>query len=94
MKINLEINLDLWVARDRDGKLYIYKHKPKRGYKFYWTVYDDRSLHFESECIDLENYQFIIPNIEDYFDFSQVKWEDDEPKQLKNILKGEYQNGK
>lgn len=90
MKISIELNLDLWVARDKDGKLYIYKHKPKRGYKFYWTVYDDRSLHFESECIDIESSEILFPNIGDYFDFSSMRWED-EPKQLKDILIKEYE---
>lgn len=89
--ISAKINLNLWVARDKDGKLYIYKHKPKRGYKFYWTVYDDRSLHFESECIDIESSEILFPNIEDYFDFSQVKWEDNEPKQLKDIVIKEHE---
>lgn len=86
--ISAKINLNLWVARDRDGKLYIYKHKPKRGYKFYWAVYDERSLHFESGCIDIESSEILFPNIKDYFDFSLVFWEDSEPKQLKDILKG------
>lgn len=90
MKISIELNLDLWVARDKDGKLYIYKHKPKRGYKFYWAVYDDRSLHFESEYIDIESSKILFPNIEDYFDFSSMRWED-EPKQLKDILIKEYE---
>lgn len=85
--INLEINLDLWVARDKYGKLYIYKHKPKRGYNFYWTVYDDRSLHFEAECIDIESSEILIPHMADYFDFSQVQWEDSEPKRLRKILR-------
>ena len=85
ISISAKINLNLWAARDNDGKLYIYKHKPKRGYKFYWTVYDDCSLHFESECID--SLEILFPNIEDYFDFSQVTWEDEEPKQLKDIMR-------
>jgi hypothetical protein len=92
MKINLEINLDLWVARDVDDKLFIYKHKPKKhaelGVEFgVWGGYDDHFCAFGLECIDLEAYQFIIPNIEDYFDFSQVQWEDSEPKQLKDIVR-------
>ena len=86
MKISIELNLDLWVARDKDGKLYIYKHKPQRGYKFYLTVYDGRSLHFESEYIDIESSEILFPNIENYLDFSSVRWED-EPKQLKDIIK-------
>lgn len=88
MKINLEINLDLWVARDVDDKLFIYKHKPIKHIELgYWGAYDDCYCAFGREYIDLETYQFIIPNIEDYFDFSQVQWEDSEPKQLKDIVR-------
>lgn len=89
--ISAKINLNLWVARDKYCKLYIYKHKPIKHIELgFWTVYDDRSLHFESKYIDIESSAILFPNIEDYFDFSLVLWEDDEPKQLKDILKGEY----
>lgn len=88
MKINLEINLDLWVTDDEDYRLFIYKHKPIKHIELgFWGAYDDCYCAFGREYIDLATYQFIIPNIEDYFDFSQVKWEDSEPKQLKDIVR-------
>ena len=88
MENNLEINLDLWVVKDEDDELFIYKNKPRKYIKLgFWDAYDDCYCAFGREYIDLETYQFIIPNIEDYFDFSQVTWEDEEPKQLKDIMR-------
>lgn len=90
MKINLEINLDLWVARDRDNKLYIYKHKPrKQGGN--WVSCNCYTMGYGVEYLDINTYEFVIPNIARYVDFSKVQWEDKKPKQLKDILIKEYE---
>ena len=88
MEITIKINLDLWCIRDENNRFFIFKHKPRKYIKLgFWGAYDDCYCVFGREYIDLATYQLIIPNIEDYFDFSQVQWEDSEPKQLKDIVR-------
>ena len=77
MKINLEINLDLWVARDRGGDVIIFGSKP-----YGWWVGDKIMM----EDIYTSSLSYLFPNIENYLDFSSVRW-GDEPKQLKDIIK-------
>lgn len=86
MKISVDLNLDLWVARDKDGELYVYKDKPKKITNI-WDAYNDCFLRFGSEYIDIESLEILIPHMADYFDFSQVQWEDRKPKQLRDILR-------
>lgn len=55
----------MWIARDKDGLIHIYKKKPiKTSYGWYSNGW-------------------IIPAPS--YDFTEVKWEDEEPKEL--ILK-------
>ena len=75
--INLEINLDLWVARDRGGDVLIFGSKPDVG----WV--GDKIM---MEDIYTSSLSYLFPNIENYLDFSSVRW-GDEPKQLKDIIK-------
>lgn len=86
MEINVKLNLDLWVARDEEGELYIYKHKPKKDLDF-WSVYNDCFGEFGSEYTNIESLEILIPHMADYFDFSKVQWKDKKPKQLKDIVR-------
>ena len=61
----------MWIARDSDGTLCIYRHKPSKGKKVWIEDPQDRGL----------DDMYIIP--ENYF--PEVKWEDEEPREL--ILK-------
>lgn len=61
----------MWIARDKDGLLCIYRHKPSKGKEVWRESSQDKGL--DDICI--------IP--EDYF--PEVKWEDEEPREL--ILK-------
>ena len=58
-----------WIARDIDGRLYIYASKPKKGL----TIWVDTGLSMAS------------------FDhlFNFIKWEDEEPYSIEELLKGE-----
>lgn len=80
--INLKINLDLWVARDRGGDVIIFGSKPRRDDKYGWWDGDKIMM----EDIYTSSLSYLFPNIENYLDFSSVRWED-EPKQLKDIIK-------
>ena len=82
MKINLKINLDLWVARDRGGDAIIFGSKPRRDDRYGWWDGDKIMM----EDIYTSSLIYLFPNIENYLDFSSVRWED-EPKQLKDIIK-------
>lgn len=58
-----------WIARDIDGRLYIYASKPKKGL----TIWLDTGLPMVS------------------FDhlFKFIKWEDEEPYSIEELLEGE-----
>jgi len=61
-----------WIARDCDGKLYMFKIEPLK-YWSKWVVYDGNATH-----IDIFNHLFQF-----------VKWEDQEPYSIEELLKGE-----
>lgn len=61
----------MWIARDKDGLLCIYRHKPSKGIEVWIESPEDREL--DGMYIISENY------------FPEVKWEDEEPREL--ILK-------
>lgn len=61
----------MWIARDKDGLLCIYRHKPSKGGIVWIQNPEDK---------DFDD-MYIIP--EDYS--PEVKWEDEEPREL--ILK-------
>ena len=86
MEINLEINLDLWIAKDKYGGIVIFNNKPKRSPTFsFWHNEEGAEEVFNAYCIIR-----MFPNIENYLDFSLVRWEDG-PKQLKDILIKEHE---
>ena len=61
----------MYVARDKDGLLFIYRHKPSKGKKSWIDNPQDTGIYD------------VIYMPEDYF--PEVKWEDEEPREL--ILK-------
>ena len=58
-----------WIARDSDGRLYIYASKPKKGI----TIWKDIGL-------PVISYDHL---------FQFIKWEDEEPYLIEELLKGE-----
>lgn len=57
----------MWIARDKNGLVFIYLNKPRKSEnKGYWDGYD-YYINIPDEC------------------YPEVKWEDEEPKEL--ILK-------
>nr|DAT71098.1 MAG TPA: hypothetical protein [Caudoviricetes sp.] len=84
ININLEINLNLWIARDRGGDVVMFSKKPKRNNEYdFW----DGDIAMDIVVKDTySSLSYVFPNIADYFDFSLMSWED-EPKQLKDIIK-------
>ena len=84
MKISVELNLDLWIARDSEENVVIFDNKPSKHPLYNFWVRDSDGG--EIEDIYISKLICLFPNLEDYFDFSKVQWKDDEPKQLKDIL--------
>lgn len=88
MKITVNVNLEWWIARDEDGDLSLYECKPVKSYrKGFWFPSTGASY-------DLFAYDFpgiLTSALHRNFDFSKVQWEDDEPKQLKDILIKEHE---
>ena len=57
-----------WIAKDRDGDLWIYTNKPKKEYDRYWKdCSSSKSLSFEP----LDIFKNSL--------FTEIEWEDEEP---------------
>lgn len=56
----------MWIARDKDGLLCIYRHKPFKGYETWIENPEEK----DGMCIIPEGY------------FPEIKWEDEEPREL------------
>ena len=65
----------MWIARDKDGGLFFYKHKPVRVGEV-WNP----------EPVAFDDYQELDHNMDEGF-FADVKWEDEEPTEIKLIKK-------
>lgn len=86
MKITVNVNLDLWVARDRYGNVFMFESKPKRHFSTDFWISDE-----DTEDIYVNSLIRLFPDIENHFDFTLLRWED-EPKQLKDIVKEKINN--
>lgn len=95
MKIDInELNLNLWIVRNKNKNLYLFQDRPFKKYgdnKVVWCSYN----YCGDYCANYYGVSFqlllpFIPDAEKYFDFSKVRWEDDRPKQLKDILIQRY----
>lgn len=60
-----------YIARDEDGKLYVYSSKPFKE-KNYW--------HLRSGCCSWLNFAFAV-------DFPMIKWSDEEPWSIEDLKK-------
>ena len=56
-----------WIAKDRDGDLWIYTNKPKKEDDGHWRYCSSKSLSFEP----LDIFKNSL--------FTEIKWEDEEP---------------
>ena len=65
-----------WISRDKDGGLHIFESKPDKEHD-HWSI--SYYYSFESLCLFRKLFQFI-------------KWEDDEPYNIEELLKGECGN--
>lgn len=92
MKIDInELNMNLWIVRNENGNLYLFQDRPFKSYE------DNKVMWYSNnycgdECanyygVSLQLLLPFIPDVEKCFDFSKVKWQDDRPKQLKDILR-------
>ena len=61
----------MWIARDKDGLLCAYSHKPSKGKKVWIENPKDTSI--DDICVMPED------------EFPEVQWDDSEPREL--ILK-------
>ena len=69
-----EILKDCYIARDKSGSLYVNIEKPfKSGSKQYWNIYGE--------------YWYINNLILNDCNFSFIKWEDEEPWKVSDLLK-------
>lgn len=68
---NIDKNFE-WMARDRDGCLYIFDEKPKKLLNVWNVIFDGLPCRF----VKLVTFSHM---------FSSVKWEDDEPTRISDI---------
>ena len=62
--------IEAWLARDNNGKLYVYNKKPQRLYGI-WVVRDFKC----TDCLNV-----------DETCFPEVKWSDEEPTKVKLVI--------
>ena len=82
MEITIKVNLDLWVAKDRYGNVFVFESKPKRHLLADFWIRDEE----DTEDVYVNSLIRFFPDIENHFDFTLLRWED-EPKQLKDICR-------
>lgn len=63
-----------YIARDRSGMLYIYSEKPYKSDCDWWII----KAGVKGKCLDAFNHLFRV-----------VKWEDTEPYNIEDLLRGE-----
>lgn len=61
---------ELWLARDTDGNIYLYKNKPRKGQSM-WIVQGDHIGFFLR--LDDES-------------FPKIQWSDEEPTKVKLVI--------
>lgn len=71
---------ECYIARDKSGKLYLYNNKPVKEYNE-WHNYDAYLLNISH----YNEVMFAINNEDDIFPF--IKWEDEEPWKVEDLLK-------
>ena len=81
MEITIKVNLDLWVAKDRYGNVFVFERKPKRHFSTGFWIRDE-----DTEDVYVNILIRLFPDIENHFDFTLLRWKD-EPKQLKDIVR-------
>ena len=59
-----------WVARDKNGLLCAYSHKPSKSKGIWIENSEDNSININSLCVMPEDW------------FQEIKWSDDEPREL------------
>lgn len=67
MKEKPKKSVRMWVARDKDNQLYLYRDKPTKGMAsdtIVWLTTSFNTIHIDSDL------------------FSSVKWEDKEPTRV------------
>lgn len=59
-----------WVARDKDGLLCAYSHKPSKTKNMWIENPEDNSIGMDSVCVMPKDW------------FPEIKWDDEEPREL------------
>lgn len=59
-----------WAARDKDGLLCAYSHKPSKSEEIWIANSEDNDINIDSVCIMPEDW------------FPEIKWSDKEPREL------------
>lgn len=59
-----------WIAKDKDGVVYMYSEKPHKG-AYYWRTYEDIGI---GKCIQIG------------YDMPNIHWEDSEPTNILEVM--------
>lgn len=72
------IEVEVWIARDADGSLYLFEKKPHKTTHGYWR--DDIDSTFNGACVD-----YVLESESKRLD--NIKWEDKEPCKAKITIR-------
>ena len=78
MKEKPKKSVRMWVARDKDNKLYLYYSKPQKHIQSSnWLLYNDENIAYKESYLASRDIILLDPAL-----FPSVKWEDKEPTRL------------
>ena len=73
---------DVWIAKDKSGALYLYDKKPHKGKELYDEIWE---ANYHGNTMD--GIVFKLAEMKFYF----IKWEDEEPWSVEELLKLEVE---
>lgn len=84
------LNPDLYIARDRNGSLFLFIHEPTKMNEIEWN--DDSSGQWRLLRTSRDVNSGIFGILKHYISFNFIKWEDEKPWKVSDLLELEVKN--
>ena len=84
------LNPDLYIARDRNGSLFLFIHEPTKMNEIEWN--DDSFAEWRLLRTSRDVNSGIFGILKHYISFNFIKWEDEKPWKVSDLLELEVKN--
>ena len=84
------LNPDFYIARDRNGSLFLFIHEPTKMNEIEWN--DDSSGQWRLLRTSRDVNSGIFGILKHYISFNFIKWEDEKPWKVSDLLELEVKN--